>query len=168
MTQAIPRRKAISKHRLRLSLISGSAALVFLLIGTIHAVGTNSPTGTVLLPRGADRTIDLSSFAGQTFLQAMQASGTGIFDKTEADNAAIVTIAGADQIVVDVNQFDFRVSQQVFGMFTNGQADFQSLMSNIQGKPFSPQTMRGGIQPFISNSNLKPTANLLYSRRVIS
>jgi hypothetical protein len=89
----------------------------------------------------------------------MQAPGSGIFDKTEADNGAAVTIAPADQIVAVVNQFDSKVSQQVVGMFKNGQADFQSVMSTIQGKSFSPQTIRGGIQPFISSSNLKPSAS---------
>ena len=159
MTKPIHRQKSAAKHLLPLSLICGSALIVFLLIGSINSAGTNSPAGTVLLPRGPDRTVDLSSFTGQTFLQATQASGTGIFDKTEADDAAAVTIAGADQIVADVNQFDSKVSQQVFGMFGNGQADFQSLMSKIQGKSFSPQTIRGGIQPFISSSNLKPGAS---------
>ena len=156
MTQAIHRRE---KHLLRLWLISGSALIAFLLIGNIRSASTSSPTGTVLLPRGADRTIDLSSFAGQTYLQAMQASGSGIFDKTQADDGANVTIASADQIVADVNQFDSKVSQQVFGMFKNGQADFQSVMSKVQGKSFSPQTMRGGIHPFISRSNLKASAS---------
>jgi hypothetical protein len=133
--------------------------MAFLLIGTIRSAGRSSPAGTVLLPRGADRTIDLASFAGQTYLQTMQASGSGIFDKTQADDGTSVTVAAADQIVADVNQFDSKVSQQVFGMFKNGPADFQSVMSKVQGKSFSPQTMRGGIQPFISSSNLKANAN---------
>jgi hypothetical protein len=159
MTEAIRRRKTPSKHLFRLYLTLGFAFIAILLIGTIHAVGTGAPAGTVLLPRGPERTIDLSSLVGQTYLQAMQASGSGIFDKTDADDAAAVTIASADQIVADVNQFDSKVSQQVFGMFKNGQTDFQSVMSNIQGKSFSPQTIRAGIQPFISSSNLKPTAS---------
>jgi hypothetical protein len=89
----------------------------------------------------------------------MQASGSGIFAKTDADDSAAVTIANADQIAADVNQFDSKVSQQVFGMFKNGQADFRSLMANIQGKSFSPQNLRGGLQPFIAHANLKPHAN---------
>jgi hypothetical protein len=159
MTQAIHRIRSTSKHLLRLALVSGSALIVFLAIGTIRSAGTSSPTGTVLLPRGADRTVDLASFAGQTYLQAMQASGSGIFDKTQADDGTNVTIAAADQIVADVNQFDSKVSQQVFRLFENGQADFQTVMSKIQGKSFSPQTIRSGIRPFISSSNLKPGAS---------
>jgi hypothetical protein len=159
MTEAIHGHKKLNNHSLRLCFTLGSALIVFLLLGTIHAVGTNSPAGTVLLPRGPERTIDLSTLVGQTYLQAMQAAGSGIFDKTETDNGTPVTVASADQIVSDVNQFDSKVSQQVFGMFKNGQADFHSVMSNIQGKSFSPQTMRSGIQPFISKSNLKPSAN---------
>jgi hypothetical protein len=159
MTRTIRRRRTSSKPQLRPWLTLGSTLVGFLLIGTIHAVGSGSPVGAVVLPRGADRTIDLSSFTGQTYLQAMQASGSGIFDKTEADDGADVAIANADQIVADVNQFDSKVSQQVFGMFKNGQADFQSVMSKIQGKSFSPETIRGGIQPFISSSNLKPGAS---------
>ena len=81
MTAAIHRRKPASNHRLRLYLTLGPALFAFLLLATIHAVGRDSPSGTVLLPRGADRTIDLSSFAGQTYLQAMQASVSGILPK---------------------------------------------------------------------------------------
>lgn len=159
MTRSIHPRSSIRRKLLDVAVLSFCALSAVLLIGTVRSADTNSPTGTVLLPRGPDRTIDLSSFAGQTFLQAMQASGTGIFDKTNADDAAAVTIAGADQIVADVNQFDSGVSQQVFGMFKNGQSDFQTVMSKIQGKSFSPQTIRAGIQPFISSANLKPGAN---------
>lgn len=159
MLETIHSRKRARNLRLLLYLAFGSALFAFLLIATIHAVGTNSPSGSVLLPRGADRTIDLSSFAGQTYLQAMQASGSGIFAKTDADDSAAVTIANADQIVADVNQFDSKVSRQVFGMFKNGQADFHSLMASIQGKSFSPQNLRGGLQPFIVHANLKPNAN---------
>jgi hypothetical protein len=159
MTEAIVRRKAQSNRRLRLGFALGSVLAAFLLLATIHVTGTGSPTGAVLLPREADRTIDLSSLAGETFLQAMQASGSGISDKAEADDAASVTIANADQTVQDVNQFDSKVSHQVFGMYKNGQADFRSVMSNIQGKSFSPRTIRGGIRPFISQSNLQPGAN---------
>jgi hypothetical protein len=159
MTQTIHRREITGRHLLGLSLISASALTAFLLIGTIRSAGTNSPAATILLPREADRTIDLSSFLGQTYLQAMQASGSGIFDKTQADDGAKVTIATADQIVADVNQFDSKVSQQVFGMFRNGQADFQSLMSKVQGQSFSPETIRGGIQHFISSANLKAGAS---------
>lgn len=149
----------ITRRESLVALAVGSALLAFLLIGTPHAVGTGSPGGAILLPRGPDRTIDLSSLVGKTFLQTMQATGTGIFDKTNADDGASVTIASADQIVQDVNQFDSKVSQQVFGMLKNGQTDFHSVMANVQGKSFSPQTIRAGIQPFISTSNLKPKAS---------
>src|SRR5215475_10555747 len=142
----------------RLCFVTASVVLVFLLIGSIQAVSPNPPTGGALLARGVDRTIDLSSFTGKTYLQAMQASGNGIFDKTDADDSAAVTIATADQIVSDVSQFDAKVSQQIFGMFKNGQTDFQAVMENIQGKSFSPQNIRAGVQPFISSSNLKPSA----------
>jgi hypothetical protein len=159
MTEAIHRRKTPGNHPSHLRLTLGSVFIAILLIGTLHAVGTGSPAGAVLLPRGPERTVDLSTLVGQTYLQAMQASGSGIFDKTDADNAAAVTIASADQIVADVNQFDSKVSGQVFGMFKNGKTDFQSVMSNIQGKSFSPRTIRAGIQPFISQSNLNSKAS---------
>jgi hypothetical protein len=136
--------------------ILGFASIAFLLFGIVHAAGAGSPDDAVLLPRGPDRTIDLSSFQGQTYLQAMQAHGNGIFDKTDADDAAAVTIASADQIVNDVNQFDSKVSTRLVGMFTNGQADFQSLMSKIQGKSFSPQNIWTGLKPLMSQANLKP------------
>lgn len=155
MNQAI-RRRSMCNGQLRLCLSLGSALIAFLLIGTIRAADT---PGAVLLPRGADRTIDLSTLSGQTFLQAMQAPGSGIFDKTDADDGASVTIANADAIAQDVSQFDSNVSQQVFGMFKNGKADFQNLMTNIQGKSFSPRTIRGGVQPLIAHANLKPGAN---------
>ena len=159
MARAIEFPKRMSKLVSRLRGIFGSTLLAVLLIGIIHADGKNSPAGAVLLTRGADRTVDLSNFTGQTFLQAMQASGSGIFDKTQADDGAAVTIGAADQIVADVNQFDPKVGQQVLGMFKNGSTDFQAVMSKIQGKSFSPRTIRAGIQPFISSSNLKPGAS---------
>jgi hypothetical protein len=159
MTAAIHRRKSASTKPLRLNLALASALIVFLLIGTILTAGTGHPAGSVLLPRDPARTVDLSTLTGQTFLQAMQASGSGIFDKTDADDSAPVTITTADQIVTDVNQYDSKVSQQVFGMFKNGQSDFHAAMANIQGKSFSPQTIRNGLRPFISSSNLKSTAN---------
>jgi hypothetical protein len=159
MSEAIHHRNTLSKHLLRPCLAFGSALIAFLLMGTIRARVTSTSPGPVLLPRGPDRTIDLSSLAGETFLQAMQTKGSGIFDKGEVDDAALVTIASADQTVQDVNQFDSKVSHQVFGMFTNGQADFHSLMSTIQGKSFSPRTIRDGLRPFVSQSNLKPGAN---------
>jgi hypothetical protein len=159
MTEAIRRRNQLNDRAFRLPLILGSAVIAFLLLGTIYAVGTNSPAGAVLLPRDPDRTVDLSSLVGQTYLQAMQTAGAGIFDKTEADNGRPVTVANADQIVQDVNQFDSKLSQKLFGMFKNGQADFHTVMSKAQGKSFSPKTMRAGLQPFISTSNLKPSAS---------
>jgi hypothetical protein len=155
MSEAIHRR-TMSNSLLRPYLALGSALIAFLLLGTIRAADT---PGAVLLPRGPDRAIDLSTFAGHTFLQAMQAPGNGIFDKTDADDGASVTIANADLIVQDVNQFDSTVSEQIFGMFKNGPADFRKLMTNIQGKSFSPRTIRGGLQPFIAHANLKPGAS---------
>jgi hypothetical protein len=159
MSEAMWCRKALGNRLLGLCLTLRGAFIVVLLVGTIHADGTSSPAGGVLLPRGADRTIDLSTMVGQTFLQVMQAKGSGIFDKKDADDAAAVTIASADQTVADVNQFDTKVSQQVFGMFKNGQMDFHAVMANIQGKSFSPQNIRNGVRPFITAAKLKPSAN---------
>jgi hypothetical protein len=159
MTDAIRRRITFKNYSFRPGPTLGLVLIALLLIGTLHAVVNSAPTGAVLLPRGPDRTIDLSTLAGQTYLQTMQASGTGIFDKTETDYGEAVTIANADKIAQDVSQFDSKVSGQVFGMFKNGQADFQALMANIQGKSFSPQSIRAGLQPFISHANLKPGAN---------
>jgi hypothetical protein len=159
MTKVLYRREILSNVLVRPGLVLISVLITFLLMGTIHAVGTGSPVDAVLLPREPDRTIDLSSLTGETFLQAMQTNGSGIFDKGEADDATPVTIVSADQTVQDVSQFDSKVSRQVFGMFTNGQADFHSVMSKIEGQSFSPRTIRSGIRPFISQSNLKPGAN---------
>jgi len=132
---------------------------MLLLLGAFRALGTPAHPGSILLPRGPDRTIDLSTLVGQTYLQTMLASGTGIFDKTETDDAALVTIAAADDTVQDVNQFDSKVSNKTFGFFKNGESDFRALVANVQGKSFSPRTIRGGIQPFISHANLKSTAS---------
>jgi len=132
-------------------------AFVAALLG--GAFGGPRPGPGVLLPRGADRTIALSDFKGQTFLQTMQAPGNGIFDKTKADDAGAVTVADADQIVIAVNQFDAKVSNRTFGMFQNGQTAFHALMSKIQGKSFSPQNIYQGLHPFISQADLKPSVN---------
>ena len=60
------------------------AAMCVALLPTesVSAGGAFEPDEAVLLPRGADRTIDLAGFVGQTYLQAMLAQGNGIFDKT--------------------------------------------------------------------------------------
>jgi hypothetical protein len=158
MSPAIHFPKTMSKYLLRLWCILGLASIGFLLLGIARAVGTGSPDETVLLPRGPERTIELASFQGQTYLQAMQAHGTGIFDKTDADDTAAVTIADADQIVNDVTRFDSKVSERLFGMFQNGQSDLQSLMAKIQGKSFSPQNMWTGLKPLMAQANLKPSA----------
>ena len=86
MNTAIHRRKTLRHDLLRPCLTLGCALIAFLLIGTIHAVDAGSPAGAVLLSRSPDRTIDLSSFVGHTFLQAMQAGGSGIFDKTNCES----------------------------------------------------------------------------------
>jgi hypothetical protein len=148
-----------SERSLCLWLISCSVLIAFLLIHVFTAVGGRAPDGGVLLPRGDDRTIDLSAFSGQTYLQAMLAPGNGIFDKTQADDAASVSIANANQVVTDVNQFDAKVGNRLFGMFKNGQTDFESVISKVQGKSFSPQNIRAGFRPFISQANLKGNAS---------
>jgi hypothetical protein len=158
MSQAIDRRKTTSQHLLRLWFILRAAFIAFLLVGMVRAVGTGASTGAVLLPRGPNRTIVLSTFQGQTFLQAMQAGGSGIFDKTDIDDATPVMIVTADQVMGYVNQFDSTVSQRLIGMFKNGQADFSSVMAKIQGNSYSPQNIRTALQPFISSANLKPNA----------
>ena len=134
MTNPIHLRNALQNRWTRLSLIFGFASIASSPPGIIHAVSTPAPSGTVLLPRGPDRTIDLSTLVGQTYLQAMQASETGILDRTEADNAAAVTMASADQTVGDVNQFSSKVSGQVFGMFKSGQTDFHSVIAKHRRK----------------------------------
>ncbi|HYL62590.1 MAG TPA: hypothetical protein VE077_08205 [Candidatus Methylomirabilis sp.] len=159
MKQIIRRHQTSNKIPSRFYLILCFALLPFLLFAAAHALGTNSLDATVLLPRDASRTVDLSTFRGQTYLQAMQASENGIFAKADADDAATVTVASADQIAQNVTQFDSKVSQQIFGMFKNGQADFHALVANIEGKSFSPQTIRSGLQPYISQANLAPHAS---------
>ena len=158
MTEAI--RRTVQRHRSpHWSLALTYAVLAFLLLQTVHAIGAGSPSGAILLPRGADRTVDVSTLTGQTYLQAMKARGTGIFDKTDTDDGAAVTIASADDTVSDVNQFNAKVKSQVFGMFKTGETGFHAVIANISGKSFSPQTVRNGIRPFITSSNLKPGAN---------
>jgi hypothetical protein len=111
MTEAIRRRKTRRHSSFRLGLALTCALLALLLLGTAHAVNTGAPTGAILLPRGADRTVDISSLTGQTYLQAMKASGTGTFDKADIDGGAAVTIASADT-VSDVNQSDAKVNRK--------------------------------------------------------
>jgi len=157
--QAIHRPAALRKRLTCLCIIFSSTLIASLLIGIVRAVATRPPDAVILLPRGPDRTIDLSALQGQTFLQTMQAPGSGIFDKTDVDDAALVTIASADQVMNAVNQFDAKVSKRLVGMFKNGQTDFQALISKIEGKSFSPQNIRAGLHPFISHANLKPNAS---------
>jgi hypothetical protein len=158
MTEAIRRRGILNYSAWCACCVLFFAWIAFVPAGASRPGARNAPAG-VLLPRDPGRTVDLSTFTGQTYLQAMQASGTGIFDKTQADDGTAVTIVNADQIVSDVNEFDTKVSTQVLGMFKNGQTDFQAVMADIQGKSFSPETIRAGLKPFIPASKLAPKAN---------
>ena len=148
-----------NNHLLCLLFLLAAMCVALLPTESVSAGGALEPDEAVLLPRGADRTIDLAGFVGQTYLQAMLAQGNGIFDKTGGDDSAAVTISNADEVGTAVNQFDSKVSNKVFGMFENGQADFQTLLSNIQGKSFSPENIRAGLRPFMAKANLKPGAS---------
>src|SRR6516165_4302517 len=125
------RAQLTNKHLLCLLALLAAMCVALLPIESTSAGGAFDPDEAVLLPRGADRTIDLAGFMGQTYLQAMLAQGNGIFDKTGTDDAAALTISNADEVGTVVNQFDSKVSNKVFGMFENGQADFQTLLANI-------------------------------------
>ena len=103
-----------------------------------------------LLPRDASRTIDLSDFIGQTFLQAMQASN-GIYAKTQTDSTTAVTIASPIDITTDVAEFDPKVARVLYGEFTGHQADFSSIVLQIQGKSLSPQNIFSTLTPLIIN-----------------
>jgi hypothetical protein len=122
----------------------------------LHREHLSPVPGSPILPRDTNRTINLSSFRGNTYLQAMLSSGTGIFDKTDADDNSAVTIASPDQIISDINQFEPRVGNRLYAAFKNGQSDVSVVMQNIQGNSLSPETARSALAPFITSANLKP------------
>jgi hypothetical protein len=100
----------MNKHILhRLYCVIGLGLIACAAVGTLYADGSSPVPGSPILPRDTNRTINLSTFRGSTYLQAMQSSGSGIFDKTDADDNSAVTIASPNQIIGDINQFDPRV-----------------------------------------------------------
>jgi len=76
------RAQLTNKHLLCLLALLAAMCVALLPTESVSAGGAFEPDEAVLLPRGADRTIDLAGFVGQTYLQAMLAQGNGIFDKT--------------------------------------------------------------------------------------
>ena len=129
-------RQSVSHRWIEIKLLALSLLAMLVLDQQCHSAS---------LPRDAARTINISDFSGKTYLQAMQSSGNGIFDKTDADDKAPVTIATPDQIVTVLSgspptppAMDQSVATKVYGFFVNGEQDFRTLIANIQGQPLSP------------------------------
>ena len=109
------------------------------------------PCCSAELPRDPARTINVADFAGKPYLRTMQFPGQGVFDKTDADDGAPVQIASVDQIVNVINSLDPSIHQKVYGLFLNGEQDFRSVVSNIQGKSLTPQQIRTALAPYVTH-----------------
>jgi len=113
-----------------------------------------------LLPRDPARTIDLSSFQGDTYLQLALLNGNGIVDKTNVDDNTAVKIGSAVSIIQTINKFDPRISQRLYAQFKNGQTDFQSLVTPFEGRSVTPQNIGSIIGPNIKNIQNPNSANI--------
>jgi hypothetical protein len=107
--------------------------------------------GTLVLPRDAARTIDLSAFNGNTYLHAALHPGDGINAKTAADDAMAVTIASTSDILAAFATFDPDTANHLYSHFNNGKSDFQSAAGHITGQSLSPQQIQNAIAPFLIN-----------------
>jgi hypothetical protein len=50
-----------------------------------------------------------------------------------------------------INQLDSKVGQRVFGLFKNGESDFLTIITHIQGQSLTPQQIRNALSPYIAN-----------------
>jgi len=152
----IPRRNGFRNFRSTFAVCIFAA---FSLAATGKADQATAP-GRPPFPRDPSRTINLGSLKGQSYLETMQSSGSGIFDKTNADDGERVTIATPAQIASAIGQCDPIVGQRIYGSFSGGMAAFQSIVAHIQGQSLSPQTIRATLQPFITGLAAKAEANI--------
>jgi hypothetical protein len=139
------------------------AAVVFA-VALCASAQTPAPTSNAPFPRDADRTINLTSFTGQSYLQAMQASGIGIYDRTNGDDQTAVTIADSGQIVSRLGQCDPSVGISLYALFTNGESSFQGIASQIQGQKIAPAQIRGVLTPLIGDLKAGAAANIALAK----
>jgi hypothetical protein len=124
---------------------------VFVLVAAQMATFPSATAGPLVLARDQARTIDLSTFAGQTYLQAVLAPVGGIDVKTATDDTTTVTIASTGTILAAFGTFDPDVAQRLYSHFKNGQTDFVSAASHIAGENVSPLAIQNMLSPFLIN-----------------
>jgi len=107
--------------------------------------------GTLVLPRDAARSIDLSAFNGNTYLQAALHPGDGINAKTAVDDGTAVTIANTTAMLAAFATFDANTANHLYSHFNNGQADFVSDAGHIAGQSLNPQQIESALTPFLTN-----------------
>jgi len=115
------------------------------------------------LPRDAGRTVNLADFAGKPFLVTMQ-DPSGIYAKTQKDDAAPVVIASPETITSTVATFDSSMAANLYGEFQGGESDFTAIIKHVQGKSLSPQQIRSTLKPFITDLKNPAQANLALDR----
>jgi hypothetical protein len=106
---------------------------------------------SLLLPRNASQTIDLTAFTGKTYLQTTFEAGDGIDAKTAVNDSTAVTIATPAQISAALGKFDPKVAGNLYSHFNNGQTDFLSAAGKISGQSLSPQQIEAALLPHLLN-----------------
>lgn len=106
---------------------------------------------SLLLPRNASQTINLSASTGKTYLQTTFEAADGINAKSAADDATAVTIATPAQISAALGTFDPKVAANLYSHFNNGQADFLSAAGDISGQSISPQHIQAVLVSHLAN-----------------
>jgi hypothetical protein len=135
----------VTRRRAGFSVVASLLALAVFLLACAQ-----SASAALLLPRDPARTIDLTTFSGKTFLQAVLEPNDGINAKTVADDATAVTISSTALIMADLATFNPKVANDLYFHFQNGQADFMSAAGHVAGQSLSPQQIQAAIGPFIN------------------
>jgi hypothetical protein len=113
--------------------------------------------------RDAARTVDLSRFAGKSYLLTMR-NPRGINAAMQTDDITPVTIAKPAEITAAVAMFDPSLATNLYGEFVDGESDFAAIIGHIQGQSLSPREIRSALSPFITHLKSPTRANLALDR----
>ncbi len=107
---------------------------LFLLLWSLSLFGTEAS-----LP--LQHSLDLNSFKGKTFLQAMMDTKNGIKANLDEDYATTYTFASAADVVAALDNFDTKIVKNITGAFTNGKQGLKDLAKSLEGQEFTPATV---------------------------
>jgi len=136
-------------HRYRAGFFAAAALLSLLTI--LLADPPAASAAALVLPRDAARTIDLSTFTGKTYLQAVLATNNGINAKTVADYSTPVTILTPAGTETELGLISTNVARDLYGYFVEREMGFDKLVGQLAGQSFAPLDLQSNIAPYLTN-----------------